>query len=115
MLTEAKIEKQVVAYCHKRGLYTRKFASPAHRGVPDRIICGRGKVLFLELKRPGNVPTALQLSELSTLRFHGQYARWADSFKDSKAIIDDWFFPVPTSLEGKILALVEKAKIDVIG
>ena len=61
MLTDAKIEKAVVAYCRRRGLYTRKFARPAHRGVPDRVICGRGKVLFLELKRPGNVPTALQV------------------------------------------------------
>ena len=93
MLTEAKIEKAVVAYCRRRGLYTRKFASPAHRGVPDRVICGRGKVLFLELKRPGNVPTALQVRELRELICHGMYATWAESFHSAQYQIDKHFFP----------------------
>ena len=91
MLTEAKIEKQVVAYCHKRGLYTRKFASPAHRGVPDRIICGRGKVLFLELKRPGNNPTALQLREMAELQRHGMAALWVSSLVEAQIAIQQHF------------------------
>ena len=93
MITEAKIESKVVAYCRSRNLYTRKFASPAHRGVPDRIICGRGKVLFLELKRPGNVPTALQLNELAELKRQGMRAVWEDNFIDARDGIDAWFFP----------------------
>jgi hypothetical protein len=93
MLTEAKIEKRVVAYCRSRGLYTRKFASPAHRGVPDRIICGRGKALFLELKRPGNTPTGLQFHELEELRRHGMIAHWAECFEDAKRIIGKVFSP----------------------
>ena len=92
-ITESKIESQVVAYCRKRQLYTRKFASPAHRGVPDRIICGRGKVLFLELKRPGNVPTALQKRELKELNAQGMHATWLDNFIDAKHLIDCVFLP----------------------
>ena len=100
MLTEAKIEKAVVAYCRRRGLYTRKFASPAHRGVPDRIICGRGKVLFLELKRPGNTPTGLQFHELEELRGHGQRAEWVNSFLGAKVVIDSIFSPPKQDIIG---------------
>ncbi len=91
MLTEAKIEKKIVAYCRERRLYTRKFSSPAHRGVPDRIICGRGRVVFLEIKRPGNEPTRIQLYELKLLREAGMTAQWVDSFEGAKGLIDFHF------------------------
>lgn len=79
-MTEAQIEKKLVAFCRQHGLLTYKFASPSHRGVPDRIIMGGGKVMFLELKRPGNRPTALQEREIQRIRDAGHYAEWADSY-----------------------------------
>jgi hypothetical protein len=87
-ISEAKIEAKVVAYCRERGLYCRKFSSPAHRGVPDRIILGHGKVLFLELKSEGNEPTALQYHELKLIREHGIPARWAASFEMAEILIN---------------------------
>ena len=71
MLTEAKIEKKIVRWCRENGVYTRKFVSPAHRGVPDRIFIKDGRVLFMELKREGNRPTALQNWEMDQLRAAG--------------------------------------------
>jgi hypothetical protein len=41
-MTEAGIERRVVKYCNDHKLLTYKFTSPAHRGVPDRIIIGGG-------------------------------------------------------------------------
>lgn len=90
MITEAKIEAKLVKYCRANGVYTRKFASPAHRGVPDRICIKGGVVLFIELKRPGNVATPLQLHEINLLRAAGVRAFVATGFDEAKTAIDVW-------------------------
>lgn len=90
-MTESQLEAKVVAYCNDNRLYTRKFASPAHRGVPDRVIAGKGKVLFLELKQKGKKPTALQERELRLLTAAGQSAWWANNFDDARTMIRSVF------------------------
>ena len=90
-MRESAIEEKVVRHCHGRGLTAYKFSSPARRGVPDRLIVGMGKTLFLELKATGEKPTALQLHELNKLCRHGMKATWCDSYEDAVAIIDEYF------------------------
>jgi len=90
-ITEAKIEKKVVEFCRKNGLLTFKFASPSNRGVPDRIIVHKGKVMFLELKRPGNTPTALQEREIERLKAAGAFATWADSYDRAVSLLVAFF------------------------
>jgi hypothetical protein len=50
-------EREIEAYFCKRvkeaGGLQRKFVSPGHRGVPDRIVVHLGDVYFVELKAPG--------------------------------------------------------------
>lgn len=50
-------ESQIEAYFVKRvreiGGLQRKFVSPGHKGVPDRIVVFLGEVFFVELKAPG--------------------------------------------------------------
>lgn len=87
VISEKKIEAKVVDFCRKTGLWTRKFASPANRGVPDRIIIHQGRVLFLELKREGNTTTALQRKEIHQIRAHGGNAAVANSFTEAVEII----------------------------
>lgn len=49
-------------------------------GWPDRlVVLPGGKVGFLELKRPGEKPRALQVKRLNELRRTGVVADWADS------------------------------------
>ena len=91
MISESALEKKVVAHCKARELLTYKFSSPAHRGVPDRIIMGGCKVMFLELKRPGQKPTPLQERELSRIRNAGVHAVWAPSFELAAQFVDDFF------------------------
>jgi hypothetical protein len=49
-------EREIEAYFVKRvkeaGGLQRKFVSPGHRGVPDRVFVLNGKVVFVELKAP---------------------------------------------------------------
>lgn len=88
---EAKIEKAVCDYARKKGCYVRKFSSPAHRGVPDRIfITPTGLVFFIEFKAPGKVPTALQQRELDEIKKRGGYAQCADSEKLGLDIVDHY-------------------------
>ena len=78
-MRESAVESALVAFAKKNGIWTRKFSSPAHRGVPDRIFIRMGKVLFLEVKRPGEKPTQLQEYELQLIRNAGGMAAWVDS------------------------------------
>jgi hypothetical protein len=88
---EAKIEKAVCDYARVKGCYVRKFASPNHRGVPDRLFIGpKGNVFFLEFKAPGKEPTALQHRELEEIRKRGVPASWVDSIDGGKQFIDEF-------------------------
>ena len=60
---EAKVERDVKRWCdkHKEDVLWFKFVVPGMSGVPDRIALLRGgRVLFVELKRPGAKPRKLQ-------------------------------------------------------
>ena len=91
---ESSVEAAIVRYAGERGILTRKFASPARRGVPDRIFVRDGVVLFLEVKRPGEEPTPLQEHELGLLRQHGANAEWCDSAAAGRAVLDRYFSPL---------------------
>jgi len=86
-MSESKLESQIVTLCSKLGLLTYKFSSPSQRGVPDRVIMGRGRVLFLELKNAGCKPTGLQERELERITKAGISAGWADNYKDADLMI----------------------------
>ena len=82
-MSEAELERKVVAWAKANGVLTYKFSSPSQRGVPDRIFIGKGGVLFLELKAPGKEPTALQLREIKRINessSHNVCAAWTGDF-----------------------------------
>lgn len=88
---ERNVEASLVRYAKKHGIYTRKFVSPSQRGVPDRIFVKNGVVLFLEVKRPGEEPTKLQLHELKQLTDQGANATWVDTVTKGYATLDAVF------------------------
>lgn len=88
MAKEQKLETQLVAYCKEHGIYTRKFVSPGHAGVPDRIIVGPSDTVFLELKAPGQKPTPLQMNEIDEILRRGGRAYWASSWEGARAVLE---------------------------
>lgn len=69
------IESQVERYLHSKvttnyGMCL-KFVSPGTAGVPDRIVIHRGRILFVELKRPGEKPRPLQKVRARQMREAG--------------------------------------------
>ena len=96
-MTESILEKQVVELCKRRGLLTYKFVSPANRGVPDRIITGCDRVLFLELKAKGRKPSGLQLREIARIKMAqtcswSVTADWVDNYETAADTIQNFFF-----------------------
>ncbi len=48
-----------------------KFVSPGNAGVPDRLITYNSKAFFVEVKRPGGKPRALQKATVAQIRATG--------------------------------------------
>lgn len=87
---ESTVERKIRLYAELRGCLCYKFSSPGNTSVPDRIICYKGRVLFLELKRPGEKPTSKQFFTINKMREHGLLATWTDSVDGGKQIVADF-------------------------
>jgi len=77
---ESKVKKAVKIMLDAQGAY---YFSPAtggygRSGVPDLIVCYRGKFIAIECKAGDNVPTALQNRELERIYNMGGYALWVN-------------------------------------
>lgn len=70
-MLEKKIEKYLCDRVKAIGGLPYKFSSPAHRGVPDRIVLYRGKVYFVEVKKDDGRLSSLQKIEHERIREQG--------------------------------------------
>lgn len=87
--SESSIESRICAHARATGWISYKFASPAHRGVPDRIfISPLGVVVFAEIKRRGKKPTPLQERELARIKAQGAHAYCFDNAGDGIHALD---------------------------
>jgi hypothetical protein len=65
------------------GCLVRKTHGSAYTaGVADLIGCLKGRYFEIEVKRPGEQPTALQLRGLEDVRKAGGYGMWTDCYED---------------------------------
>jgi hypothetical protein len=70
-MRESEIEAYFVRRVKEAGGLQRKFVSPGHRGVPDRIVVYFGDVYFVELKAPGKTLRSDQVREHAKLTSAG--------------------------------------------
>jgi hypothetical protein len=90
MTLEKTIETRIRRICEDLGCVPVKFCQPGVIGAPDRLIlCPGGVALFLEVKRPGEVPTPHQLAYMGRLRAMGFRVRWTDRPHNVKAWIEN--------------------------
>jgi hypothetical protein len=78
-MLERDLETYLVGLCKTEGIYCRKFTSPGHVNVPDRILIHHGIVIFLELKKPKATPSPAQIREHTRMRDAGANVFWANS------------------------------------
>jgi len=68
-MREKEIEKQLVLETKRMNGLALKFTSPGFIGVPDRLVLlPKGKLAFVEVKKEGEKPRAIQVSRHKLLR-----------------------------------------------
>jgi hypothetical protein len=64
-------------HCYARKIHGSEF----NAGIPDFVGCYRGRWFSIELKKEGEKPTPLQVSELMKIRSAGGACCWCDTFE----------------------------------
>lgn len=82
---EGIIETYLYKQANKHDILCYKFTAPSTAGVPDRILIGNNKTVFVELKRPGAKPRKLQVAIHNKMREHGAVVFVADT----KTLVDE--------------------------
>ncbi len=87
-MRERVIEEHLRLRVQQAGGLALKFVSPSMRGVPDRIVfLPEGRIVLVELKRPGEVPEPHQARLHERLRRLGVCVLVLDSIESI-----DWIF-----------------------
>ena len=89
-MKEARIENRLTKEIEKIGGKALKFTSPGITGVPDRIVLlPHGKIVFVELKAPGEKPSPIQKYRAKELRALGFEVKCIDSVKGIIELINE--------------------------
>ena len=84
---ESNIEADIIDFAQVRGWWEAKFVSPGLRGVCDRIMLRRGRVVFIEVKRPGEEPTPQQQKRMREIKGQNAEVYWVTSLEQARAIL----------------------------
>lgn len=90
-MREARVEKRLVdkVGCDLGGLVW-KWVSPGRDGVPDRVVLlPGGRVVFVELKAPGEKPRPKQKYVMELMRALGMDVRVIDSIEAVHAFVEE--------------------------
>lgn len=87
MVKEQNMQTSIMNYISSIGGLPIKFNNMgiyAKAGVSDILACIKGRFIAIEVKRPGNKPTAVQLQFINAVNSIGGLAFWADNLQDVK-------------------------------
>ena len=84
---ETEIEAPASDFAETRGWMQCKIMKLSKRAWPDRLFIRRGRVIFIEFKRPGEEPTQQQLYRHNQIRAHGVEVFWTDNLERAKEIL----------------------------
>lgn len=92
MARESEIQTKILKYLDSIGAYSVKTIATNKRGVPDILVCYKGKFIAIEVKTLGNKPSPLQIYNLDGIRESGGIAFVAFSVEDVKKEIENELF-----------------------
>ncbi len=97
-MKESQLERLLKREVERYGGKAMKFVSPGLSGVPDRIVLlPGGRIVFAEMKAPGEKPRPLQLKRKKDLEALGFEVRVLDSTDSVKAFVRRAFHGVQTA------------------
>jgi hypothetical protein len=85
-MRESLIEKHLVRRVAEAGGETRKVRWVGRNGAPDRLVLLPGRLIWVEVKAPGETPESHQLREHKRMRAMGQDVRVIDSIDQVEGI-----------------------------
>ena len=94
---ESDIEQHLRTLAQQHDVLCIKAISSSHNGIPDRILVGKhavtgdGVTAFVEVKRPGGAPRALQRHVISDLVRHGAIVAVTDSVATNFTLMRELF------------------------
>lgn len=89
-MREREIERKLVSAVKSRGGICPKVVSPGFDGMPDRVVLlPHGKIGFVEVKRQGEQPRALQKARHKILRKLGFLVFVLDGEEQIGGMIDE--------------------------
>ncbi|QAA31232.1 VRR-NUC domain-containing protein [Clostridium manihotivorum] len=89
-MNESTIEKRLKKEIELIGGKALKFVSPGVSGVPDRIVLlPHGRIVFVELKAPGEKPRKIQEYRARELRDLGFEVKVIDSIEKVKEFVGE--------------------------
>ena len=87
-MNEKTIEAQLKKAVEASGGLCWKLVCPGTTGVPDRICLMRNRVVFVELKAPGQKPRPIQQHRMNQLRDQGFQTFVVDSMDGIREVLD---------------------------
>ena len=89
-MLESVVEKRLRTRIEAAGGFCMKFVSPQNSGVPDRVACLNGLVVFIETKAPGKTPRPLQKQVITEMRQTGALVAVVPDIETVDRFMD-WF------------------------
>lgn len=86
---EGVVENHLRSECKKRGFLCYKWVSPGRIGVPDDIVIGKGKTVFVECKSEVGRLSEMQKLTIEKIADVGGDVRVAYSKEDIDEILDE--------------------------
>lgn len=79
---ERLLQKKILAFLKKQQLplFYWKCADQNRSGLPDIVMCVKGRFWGVELKSPGKVPTKLQILTLNEIDAAGGRGAWCSDW-----------------------------------
>ena len=89
-MLEKEVENYLKNEVKKAGGMAMKFVSPGLRGVPDRIVIfPGGKIIFVELKAPGEKPRKQQAHRITQMVCLGATVKIIDSKEGVNELMEE--------------------------
>lgn len=90
-MKESALQNKVIKYLEDKGAYVVKVIAASKSGVPDLLVCYKGKFISIELKAPGKLKevTPLQIYNRNLVIQSGGTAIIADNLETVKGLLND--------------------------
>lgn len=89
-MTESKIQTKIAKRLRENGWFVTKLIQTSTNGIPDLMAIRKGNVIFLEVKKPGEVASELQKYVIDGLNKSGVFASVVSKVEDVDTFCYKW-------------------------